>query len=44
MRRSHHHVAVPAVVVCSCGQATLPHAICPACGSYRGRSYTAEGK
>jgi large subunit ribosomal protein L32 len=39
MRRAHHHVAVPALVLCSCGAATTPHAICPSCGSYRGRSY-----
>lgn len=39
MRRSHHHVAVPSVVICSCGKPTLPHAVCPACGGYRGRNY-----
>ena len=40
MRRSHHHVAVPAVVLCQCGNPTVPHAVCPTCGTYRGRSYT----
>lgn len=40
MRRSHHHVAVPAVVLCKCGNPTLPHTVCPACGNYRGRDYT----
>ena len=37
MRRAHHHVAVPPVVVCKCGEATLPHTVCPACGMYRDR-------
>jgi large subunit ribosomal protein L32 len=37
MRRAHHHVAVPPVVVCACGEATLPHSVCPSCGVYRGR-------
>ncbi len=37
MRRSHHHAAVPSVVICKCGEATLPHSVCSACGSYRGR-------
>ncbi|MDL2216282.1 50S ribosomal protein L32 [Desulfovibrio sp. OttesenSCG-928-M14] len=39
MRRSHHHVAVPAVVLCQCGSPTVPHAVCPSCGNYRGRNY-----
>lgn len=43
MRRSHHHVAVPAVVICSCGKPALPHAVCPSCGAYRGRSYLPAG-
>ena len=37
MRRAHDHVPVPAVVLCSCGEPTLPHRICPSCGTYRGR-------
>ena len=37
MRRSHHHVAIPSVVFCQCGEATLPHKVCAACGQYRGR-------
>lgn len=37
MRRSHHHVAVPPVVFCKCGEATLPHSVCPSCGMYRDR-------
>jgi large subunit ribosomal protein L32 len=39
MRRAHHHLAVPALVLCACGAATRPHAVCPSCGSYRGRKY-----
>ena len=41
MRRSHHKVAVPALVVCQCGAANVPHAVCPACGNYRKRNFTA---
>ncbi len=37
MRRAHHHAAIPPVVFCSCGEATLPHTVCAACGTYRGR-------
>ncbi len=37
MRRAHHHVAIPPVVFCKCGEATLPHVVCPACGTYRDR-------
>jgi len=39
MRRSHDHVSVPNFVYCECGEATLPHTICPGCGTYRGRTY-----
>lgn len=38
MRRAHHHVAVPAVVLCECGKARVPHAACPSCGAYRGHN------
>ena len=37
MRRSHHSVPLPAVVLCKCGAPTLPHSICPSCGTYRDR-------
>ena len=37
MRRAHDKVEVPNVVLCSCGEPTLPHRICPSCGTYRGR-------
>jgi len=39
MRRSHDHVAVPNVIFCACGEATLSHCICSSCGVYRGRQY-----
>ena len=37
MRRSPDKVAVPNVVLCSCGEPMLPHRICPSCGTYNGR-------
>lgn len=38
-RRSHHHVAVPAIVACPhCRTPILSHAACPTCGTYRGRT------
>ncbi len=39
MRRSHDSVAVPNVIYCECGEPTLPHRICPSCGTYKGRQY-----
>ncbi len=42
MRRSHHHAPVPALVLCACGATTVPHAVCPECGTYRKRSYVAN--
>jgi large subunit ribosomal protein L32 len=39
MRRSHHRVEVPNVIYCECGQPSLPHRICPSCGTYKGRQY-----
>ena len=41
MRRSHDRVAIPTVVLCSCGQPALPHRVCPSCGSYKGRKFSA---
>ena len=38
MRRSHHRVAIPSVVYCSCGEAVLPHRACDKCGTYKGRA------
>ncbi|MCR5814888.1 MAG: 50S ribosomal protein L32 [Desulfovibrio sp.] len=37
MRRSHDRVTVPSVIYCACGEPTLPHRVCPACGKYRNR-------
>lgn len=37
MRRSHHRVAIPAIVYCACGEPTLPHSVCASCGTYKGR-------
>ncbi|MDR2892340.1 MAG: 50S ribosomal protein L32 [Deltaproteobacteria bacterium] len=37
MRRSHHRVDIPNVVLCKCGESTLSHTICPSCGTYRDR-------
>lgn len=42
MRRAHHHVAIPPVVFCKCGEATLPHSVCPSCGMYRDRQVVAS--
>ena len=42
MRRSHDRVAVPAVIYCSCGEPTVPHSICPNCGTYKGRQVVAK--
>lgn len=39
MRRSHDRVAVPNVIYCDCGEPSLPHRICPSCGTYKGRQY-----
>ncbi len=39
MRRSHDRIAVPTIVLCSCGKPSLPHKICPYCGSYNGKTY-----
>jgi len=37
-RRTHWKLAAPNVGSCqNCGQAKLPHHICPHCGYYRGR-------
>lgn len=36
MRRSHDHVAVPNPIYCECGELTLSHRICSACGTYKG--------
>lgn len=37
MRRSHDAITPPNVILCACGEPTLPHRVCPSCGSYKGR-------
>lgn len=39
MRRAHHdRMTPPNTSACSkCGEAKLPHRVCPSCGHYRGR-------
>jgi large subunit ribosomal protein L32 len=39
-RRSHYHAVVPTLTKCRyCGHPHRPHAVCPNCNRYRGRSY-----
>ncbi|MBX5490618.1 MAG: 50S ribosomal protein L32 [Chloroflexi bacterium] len=43
-RRSHHHIAVPALVRCTQCRSIKPrHQVCPSCGTYRGMQII-EGK
>ncbi len=38
MRRSHHHIGAPHLVMCpQCRQMHVNHTLCAACGSYNGR-------
>ncbi len=38
MRRTHQKIAAPNVIACpQCGEAILPHRVCPDCGTYKGR-------
>jgi large subunit ribosomal protein L32 len=40
-RRSHDALRPPTLAVCpepDCGAPKLPHRVCPACGSYKGRT------
>lgn len=39
MRRAHQHVEIPNVIYCECGEPSMPHRICPSCGTYKGRQY-----
>jgi large subunit ribosomal protein L32 len=37
-RRAHHAIGVPNLVSCErCNEKTLPHRVCPNCGTYMGR-------
>lgn len=38
LRRSHHALKPKSVGYCpACGEAKLPHTLCNACGSYKGK-------
>jgi len=38
MRRAHKKLAAVAITQCpQCGEAKLPHHVCPECGVYKGR-------
>ncbi len=38
-RRTHQKITGPNVISCSeCGEARLPHHVCPSCGTYKGRT------
>lgn len=37
-RRTHDALSLPATSTCpNCGEAKMPHRVCPHCGTYRGR-------
>lgn len=37
-RRSHDAIALPNPTSCpQCGEAKMPHRVCPSCGTYKGR-------
>lgn len=38
MRRTHQKLAAPSLSTCpQCGEATMPHRVCPSCGQYKDR-------
>jgi large subunit ribosomal protein L32 len=42
-RRAHDKLQTPNLVTCSnCGEMKLPHIMCPACRTYRGRQILPE--
>ena len=42
-RRSHHALSAPTPVICpQCKELTLPHHVCPNCGTYRGYEVIVE--
>ncbi|MCB2192049.1 MAG: 50S ribosomal protein L32 [Deltaproteobacteria bacterium] len=37
-RRSHDSITLPNPASCpQCGEAKMPHRVCPSCGTYKGR-------
>ncbi|MCC6214474.1 MAG: 50S ribosomal protein L32 [Polyangiaceae bacterium] len=46
MRRAQHDkVVAPNVIPCpKCSAPMVPHRVCPACGTYKGRSYGSGGE
>ncbi len=39
MRRTHYKINANNTVTCpNCGEAILPHRVCPKCGYYKGKS------
>ncbi len=42
-RRTHQKITGPNVSACpQCGEAKLPHHVCPECGTYKGRTVIGE--
>jgi large subunit ribosomal protein L32 len=38
-RRTHQKISAPNLTTCpQCGEARLPHHVCPGCGTYKGRT------
>jgi large subunit ribosomal protein L32 len=38
-RRTHQKISAPNLTSCpQCGEARLPHHVCPSCGMYKGRT------
>jgi len=38
-RRTHQKLTAPCLSTCpQCGEATLPHRVCPSCGNYKDRT------
>ena len=40
-KRAHHAKKPKCFASCSCGEKTLPHVVCPACGCYAERTVVA---
>ena len=42
-RRAHDFITLPNPSACpQCGEAKMPHAVCPSCGTYQGRQVVAK--